>query len=120
VGDIERLLRSLKVSDPELLFRAIALDHATRDLTTEALSKVEQLARANQDAKHGAASYENPHDRSTKLAAQDHPGAGGTFMPSAPTAENPQADAISARSPDPRLQPRDPRRLRHQPTPAAG
>jgi hypothetical protein len=38
-GDIERVLHSLKVSDPELVLRAIALDHAARGLAAEALTK---------------------------------------------------------------------------------
>jgi hypothetical protein len=100
-GDAERLMHSLKVSDPELLFRAIALDHATRDLTAEALTKVEQLNRLNRDAKHATGCHSKKRrNSSARLAAQDLPGAGQALTPAAP---DPQAssptDLPSARKP---------------------
>ncbi len=45
ITESERLLHSLKVTGPQLLFRAIALDHATRDLTAEAFTKTQQFIR---------------------------------------------------------------------------
>src|SRR5262249_43322753 len=38
-GHVERVLHTLKVSDPELVLRAIALDHAARELAAEARTK---------------------------------------------------------------------------------
>jgi hypothetical protein len=118
-GDVERLLHDLKVSDPQLLLRAIALDHATRDLTAEALTKAEQLARAEESARHATGChYKNPRNRSARLAAQDLPGPGRTSALCEPAAQNPAADATSSRSPDAPPQRRDTRHLR-QPTQAA-
>jgi hypothetical protein len=122
-GDIERLLHSLNISDPELLLRAIALDHATRDLTAQALTKADHLASARQ-ARHRlplqrAAQLQEPRNRSARLAAQDLPGPGRTQTPSAPAAQNPPAGAISSQSPDAPQQRRDTRSLPQQPTPAA-
>lgn len=116
-GDIEHLLHDLKVSDPQLLFRAIALDHATRDLTAEALTKAEQLTRAHQDAADFHYDYSRNHG--ARLAAQDHPSPDPTPTLTAPAAQNPPARQISARSPDPPQQHRDQQRVRQQPTPAA-
>jgi hypothetical protein len=73
-GDIEHLLHNLKVTDPQLLFRAIALDHATRDLTAEALTKAEQLTHLTKDAWHcGTCQTKGPRNQSARLAAQDLP-----------------------------------------------
>ena len=116
-GDVEHLLHSLNVSDPQLLFRAIALDHATRDLTAEALTKAEQLVRAHQDA--ADLHYNYSRNRSARLAAQDHPSPDPTSALTASAAQNPPARQISARSPDPPQPRRDQQRVRQQPTPGA-
>ena len=116
-GDIEQLLHSLKVSDPQLLFRAIALDHATRDLTAEALTKAEQLVRAGEDA--ADFHYNYSRNRSARLAAQDHPSPDPASALSASAAQNPPARQISARSPDPPQPRRDTPRRWRQSIPAA-
>src|SRR5260370_24405069 len=70
--------------------------HATRDLTAEVLTKVEQLARANEDAKHATGChYKKPRNGSARLAAQDLPAADQTSTPSAPAVQNVPSAAIS-------------------------
>ena len=112
-GDIERLLHSLNVNDPELLFRAIALDHATRDLTAEALNKAGQLAHAYESSKFATGCHmKSRRNRSAHLAAQDLPGAGRTSTRYAAAGQNPPASITSSRSPDARQQRSAQRRLR--------
>jgi hypothetical protein len=73
-GDLERVLHRLKVSDPELVLRAIALDHAARELAAEALTKAQRRTRVNQEAEHAPASRsDNRRKASAQLAAQDLP-----------------------------------------------
>jgi len=73
-GETERLLHSLQVSDPELLLRAAALDHANRDLTSEAIGVALQRTRANDEAKYSTYSYSRPpRSRSARAAGNDNP-----------------------------------------------
>jgi hypothetical protein len=73
-GDVERVLHDLKVSDPELVLRAIALDHAARELTAEALTTAQRRTHVNREAEHAPASHSNNRRKaSAQLAAQDLP-----------------------------------------------
>jgi hypothetical protein len=121
-GDIERLLHDLKVTDPQLLFRAIALDHATRDLTAEALTKTQQLTRLTEDARYATGCHSaQRRNRSASLAAQDHPTAspGPTSAPSSATAQNSPTGGMSPPSLDAHQQPRHQPPPRQHATPAA-
>lgn len=104
-GEIEHLLHSLNVTDPQLLCRAIALDHATRDLTAEALTKAEQLSRTYHDSKHATGCHiKSRRNRSAQLAAQDLPGAGRTSTPYTAAGHNSPA-GITRKSSDSSKQP---------------
>jgi hypothetical protein len=71
VTGLERLLHDLKISDPELLLRATALDHAARALATEAMTTALHRTTATQEAVHSG----YPYSRAARLAAQDVPAA---------------------------------------------
>jgi hypothetical protein len=81
VSGLERLLHDLNISDPELLLRAAALDHAARALAAEAVTNALQRAAATQEAVHSG----YPYSRSARLAAQDVPTATRTLTRAAET-----------------------------------
>jgi hypothetical protein len=95
-GDVERALHDLKVSDPELVLRAIALDHAARELAAEALTTAQRRTRVNREAGHAPASHpDNRRKASAQLAAQDLPDIRGGLtltQPATPARADP-ADA---------------------------
>lgn len=67
-------MHQLNITDPELLLRAVALDQATRDLTTEATARSLKLGHTTRHA--WPAPGNHPDDRrnhSAQLAAQDQP-----------------------------------------------
>jgi hypothetical protein len=104
-GDIERVLHNLKVSDPELVLRAIALDHAARELAAEALTKAQRRTRVNREAEHVPASHsDNRRKASAQLAAQDLPDTRGGLtltQPAAPVRADPADPGQRKRLPRP-------------------
>jgi hypothetical protein len=71
ITGLERLLYDLNISDPELLLRATALDHATRALAAEAVTNALNRTAAAEEFKRSAYNYSRP----PRLAAQDLPAA---------------------------------------------
>jgi hypothetical protein len=78
------------------VLRAIALDHAARELAAEALTKAQRRTRVNREAEHAPASHpSNRRKVSAQLAAQDLPDIRGGLtltQPATPVRADP-ADA---------------------------
>jgi hypothetical protein len=76
VTGLERLLHDLKISEPDLLLRATALDHASRALATEAITIALNRTTATEEAVHSGYPYSRTPGPSARLASQDTPGPG--------------------------------------------
>jgi len=97
VTGLERLLHDLKISDPELLLRATALDHATRALAAEAVTSALHRTTVTQEAVHSG----YPYSRPARLAAQDAPAATHRRVHGAATQESPTMAAQQYAIPSP-------------------
>jgi hypothetical protein len=74
VSGLESLLHDLKISDPELLLRATALDHAATALAAEAITKAIDRTIATQEAVQSGYPYSRNPGPSARLAGQDTSG----------------------------------------------
>ena len=91
----EEAMRSLQISDPEMLVRAIAADEATNDLIAEASIK----SRKRTTTSLPTCTPGNVHasDRPARLAAQDLPSGPGPLIRT-PASNNPQRPATAPSS----------------------
>jgi hypothetical protein len=73
--DLAEMLRNLKVTDPALMLRAVAIDHASRSLAAEARARARLRDSAIEEAESGIRRrFTATSDRAVQLAAQDQVG----------------------------------------------
>ena len=73
-GHVERVLRSLDISEPALLGRAVEIDNATQDLITEASAKTQRRDAATSSTGKRAKGTPSGSRHPAHLAAKDSPG----------------------------------------------
>jgi hypothetical protein len=76
-NDLAEMLRNLKVTDPALMLRAVAIDHASRSLAAEARARARLRDGAIEEAESGIRRrFTATSDRAVQIAALDQVGAG--------------------------------------------
>jgi hypothetical protein len=73
-SDLAQTLRNLKVTDPGLMLRAVAIDHASKNLAAEARARARQRDSAIDEANGVSRHSIEASDSAAQLAARDHVG----------------------------------------------